>query len=180
MTFFLHVGNVIAHAEAISVLLYDAITELKCLKHFSWAKCNESICFKTTSAVSHNYDLIFVFLLVLPYSPDGAPSQYHYILHPMHYQYILTSACPAVNQWALRKYSGHIIIHHLCPLSCYLSSHCWLYICVVWLNKARSIVGTNNILTYLFIVVQFVRIVPYIIDSYHLKAILFYPLLRFL
>ena len=62
--------------SAIFVLLYDI-----CSKRFSYAKFNRSVCFKTTSVVSH--------MILWTYSPDGTPIQYHYILPTMQYQYIL-------------------------------------------------------------------------------------------
>ena len=52
-------------------------------------------------------------LLDLPYSPDGAPSQYHYILYAKQYLYILHDTWPTVDQWALRKHYSHAMIGFL-------------------------------------------------------------------
>ena len=58
-------------------MLYHTITELL-LQHFSCANFNESFCSKQRPLcliLADGYTL-----LLLPYSPDGAPSQYHYTL----------------------------------------------------------------------------------------------------
>ena len=63
--------------------------------------------YKTTSAVSHMISRTHAFSFTI--LARWRPSQFQYKLHAMQYQYILHATWPDVDQWALRKHSGHII-----------------------------------------------------------------------